>query len=187
MKNIIFILAFTIISTTIQAQTSNVKGAKTWSIISSLMGSTYINAETILKNNNLKMYQKYNDEKLGTDTYSFIPTNSADPEYESRYFMICSSGKVVAMGVSYDYESDDITTILKDDLATIQSQITKTSYTFREKKTETINGAFGNSEVDIYTYDQNSPKSEITITHDKDMASFFMVVGAAKYQALFVQ
>lgn len=186
MKKITILCAFIFPLMTVSAQTTRITAAKSWSTLSSLMGSGYVAAESILKNNGLKMSQKFADEKSGTDTYSFIPTNSTDPEYESRYFMICSSSKVVCMGISYDYDENEESTT-NSDLSLIQDQVSKAGYTLKEKKTNSNNNAFSNSETDIYTYTHKTSKSEVTITYDKGMASFFMVIGESKYQALFME
>lgn len=178
MKKISLVLALLVCSLLAQAQGSMHTGARTWKTLSSLMGQSIEKAKTTLASGGMVVHESNKDEESGLESFSFIAANSADPEYEQSYVLICSAGKVVALYAQYAYEEN--TEIEKKDLEEIVKQIKLGGYTLNRQETETESNPYGESENEVYYF--TGKLNEVRIHHDKGLANFVVSIGETKYQ-----
>ena len=169
MKKITVFLFFFFVMTAVKAQRTEVSAAKTWKVISSLLSKTYAEAQSILKNNGLKMNEKEKNEEYGLDNYFFVSEKTKDPDMEPEYIVSCKDNKVVLVMVSYDYDMGEEETVLKKDREEIIKQLKMAAFTLAEEKKKPKQQVFKNKNngACIYT--------------DLEMASFSLMVGEVKY------
>ena len=117
----------------LQAQQTQIKGARSWNTISSLLGISITAAKEILNKEGLSQSDKKTDKDLKMDVYSFYRSglNEDDKEDEPAFTVFCRYDKVVTLEVNYFYLDDDGKDVVAKDVADMQKFL-KTNYFVNE-------------------------------------------------------
>ena len=180
----IFFLISTIFTANAQesvTQETPYKEARTWNVISSIMGTTVENTKIIGKSNGMVMIGGEEDEDMALKLYAFIPKNSKTKEDNPLYYIGFKKEKCAFILVEYRYTSKTKLDLQKD-LMEIKNQIEISGYKFVDKKTEEHNGAFDLSWVNFrYFFINTKMNKEVRIFHDARNSSFMLKFGEKKY------
>src|SRR5687767_12121475 len=123
------LFAFTLllfIANTSSSQGSQLKGAKTFTYISSLAGKSITDAKNLMKKNGLPKVIPQKDEDMKTMNYAFFANEEDMEEAEILYVLATRNSKVVVSSVDYDYNRDSLS--MYKDLEVLKAALIKSGF-----------------------------------------------------------
>ncbi len=170
------------ISTQNLTQRTEYEGAKTWKIVSSLMGENLENVKKILQNNNMVVKKNGIDKDTGLDIWNFVALSEKNDEYTSPYTVAFKNNKVVMAMVPYGYFSKETTNLLKD-LSELKKDIKLFGFKFTDKQTEEHRSSFGGGVWYTFNYFFNkiNENKEVRIFYEPNEENFTLMIGEKKY------
>ncbi len=167
MKSFAILLISIFFTTNLLAQTE-LKGARSWKTVSSLIGKSITEARSDLKKYGLSDLDNMKDESSGMHLYKFYPVNTKEKEYEAEYLVGFRNEKVIYLAVQYEYKEE----IFKDDINDTKNNLTENGFIFDEQK-----------KIEDYltiTY-KSGKKNSAMVMIDRDLANFRLIIGETKY------
>ncbi len=171
MKTITLFLICSIITTSLLAQETKIKGARSFKTVLSLPGKSINELRSLLKKEGMKDMRYEKNEEWNTDVYEFSPKNSEYLDDEPVYALGCKNGKLVYAFIDYEYEEGD--KAFKNDLAEMKKQLERSDFVLKEKKDK--------DEFQYLLYQLPGKDRSATIIVDPELTSFTLVLGESKY------
>lgn len=168
MKTIILALLCSFLVTHLGAQTQ-LKEARSWKTVYSLLDKTLTQAKSILKNEGFEGQEKIEEKDAGIDVSFFYPIATKDIDEEPMYWLGSQKEKVIFLNVNFEYAE---TSTMEKDLTELRKNLVGNGFILdRETKEE---------EYVFYHYRSDKTKNTAIIGVARDWASFTLMLGDPK-------
>ena len=165
----------------LHAQQSQIKGARSWNVISSLIGKSITESKAILKKEGLPQSDKETDEDLKMDFYAFYRGGVVedDKEDEPRFILACRKDKVVELQVTYFYLDDDDKDKKRKDVADMQKLLKANDFLYDKVEDKYVR---------LYQHSIRNLSAAIYFNYtDKLVSNWNLIIGEPKLVALAIK
>jgi hypothetical protein len=151
----------------LSAQQTQLKGAKSFNVLSSLVGKSITEAKAVLKKHGLVKFEKQDDETFKTANYSFYGDDESDDD-DLLYVLSVKNSKVVMVSTDFNYEGD--TTQRATDLKSLSKSIAANGF-FPKTINKKLEGYI------LRYYENRKKKQSLALPVSSDADSFILMLG----------